>query len=180
MKLVRIMTAGLIAAGFATPVLAQSCLQPAERTGIEVRALQSQLMVAALACNKTSDYNAFVTRYQRDLGEAYKAVTSHFKRVHGAVQGQKQLDIFITQLANAQSQDGIDQGSTFCQNVTPLFQQSLAQNTNMAQLATISMQSNLVVPYDLDTCSGVTATPVREASAARRATPPARPRPARR
>jgi hypothetical protein len=171
MKLVRIMTAGLIAAGFATPVLAQSCLQPTERTGIEVRALQSQLMVAALACSKTNEYNAFVTRYQRDLGEAYKSVTNHFKRVHGNVQGQKQLDIFITQLANAQSQDGIDQGSTFCQNVTPLFQQSLAQNTNMAQLASISMQSNVVVPYDLDTCTGATAPPVRETPAARRAAP---------
>jgi len=170
MKFVRIMTAGLAAAVFATPVLAQSCLQPTERTAIEVRALQSQLMVAALACNKTNDYNAFVTRYQRDLGEAYKAVTSHFKRVHGNVQGQKQLDIFITQLANAQSQDGIDQGSTFCQNVTPLFQQSLAQNTNMAQLASISMQSNVVVPYELDTCTGASAAPVREAPARRAAT----------
>ncbi|MBO1079150.1 hypothetical protein [Roseomonas haemaphysalidis] len=170
------MTAGLIAAGFATPVLAQSCLQPAERTGIEVRALQSQLMVAALACNKTNDYNTFVTRYQRDLGEAYKAVTNHFKRVHGAVQGQKQLDIFITQLANAQSQDGIDQGSTFCQNVTPLFQQSLAQNTSMAQLASISMQSNVVVPYELDTCTGATAAPVRETPAATRRAAPSRAR----
>jgi hypothetical protein len=162
MKFVRILVAGLTAAVVATPVLADSCLQPAERTAMEVRALQSQLMVAALACNKTDQYNAFVTRYQRDLGDAYKSVTSHFKRVHGNVQGQKQLDIYITQLANAQSQDGIDQGSTFCQNVAPLFQQAMVQQGSMATLASLTTQSNVVVPYSLDTCGGTTtaAAPV--------------------
>ena len=170
MKFVRTLVAGLAAAAIATPVLADSCLQPAERTAMEVRALQSQLMVAALACGQTDQYNAFVTRNQRDLGDAYRTVTAHFKRVHGNVQGQRQLDGYITQLANAQSQDGIDQGSTFCQNVTPLFQQSLAQNTNMAQLASISMQSNVVVPYELDTCTGASAAPVREAPSRRAAT----------
>ena len=179
MKFVRILAAGFAAAVVATPVLADSCLQPTERTGMEVRALQSQLMVAALACNKTDQYNAFVTRYQRDLGDAYKSVTSHFKRVHGNVQGQKQLDIYITQLANAQSQDGIDQGSFFCTNVAPLFQQALAQQGGMTTLASLSTQSNVVIPYGLDTCSGATAAaapastkaaaPARRASRARTA-----------
>jgi hypothetical protein len=160
MKFVRILAAGFAAAAFVTPVLADSCLQPTERTAMEVRALQSQLMVAALSCGKTDQYNAFVTRYQRDLGDAYKAVTAHFKRVHGNVQGQKQLDNYITQLANAQSQDGIDQGSTFCPNVTPLFQQALAQS-NLTTLASLSSDSNVVIPYSLDTCNGA---PAREAT----------------
>lgn len=162
MKFVRILAAGLAAAVVATPVLAQSCLQPTERTAMEVRALQSQLMVAALSCNQTDQYNAFVTRNQRDLSDAYKSVTAHFKRVHGNVQGQRQLDNYITQLANAQSQDGIGQGSTFCQNVAPLFKQALAQ-PNLATLASLSSQSNVVIPYSLDTCTGA---PVREAAPA--------------
>ncbi|MBC9180416.1 hypothetical protein [Pseudoroseomonas ludipueritiae] len=171
MKFVRILAAGLTAVVVATPVLADTCLQPVERTAMEVRALQSQLMVAALACNKTDQYNAFVTRNQRDLGDAYKSVTSHFKRLHGNVQGQKQLDIYITQLANAQSQDGIDQGSFFCTNVAPLFQQALAQQGGLATLASLSTQSNIVIPYGLDTCSGATAAsaPAKAAAPARRA-----------
>jgi hypothetical protein len=98
-------------------------------------------------------------------------VTSHFKRVHGNVQGQKQLDIYITQLANAQSQDGIDQGSFFCTNVAPLFQQALGQQGGLATLASLSTQSNVVIPYGLDTCTGATAVsaPVKAAAPARRA-----------
>jgi hypothetical protein len=168
MKFVRILVAGLAAATIATPVLADSCLQPVERTAMEVRALQSQLMVAALACNKTDQYNAFVTRYQRDLGDAYKSVTSHFKRVHGNVQGQKQLDMYITSLANVQSQDGIDQGSTFCQNVTPLFQQAMAQPGTMTSLASLTTQSNVAIPYSLDTCTTATAAAASEKPAAAR------------
>jgi GTP cyclohydrolase III len=171
MKYIRILAAGFAAAVAATPALADSCLQPVERTAMEVRALQSQLMVAALACNKTDQYNAFVTRYQRDLGTAYNSVTSHFKRVHGSVQGQKQLDIYITQLANAQSQDGIDQGSFFCQNVSPLFQQAMADQSSLTTLASLSTQSNVVIPYGLDTCGGTSATPAVERSPGRRAAP---------
>ncbi|WP_237182107.1 hypothetical protein [Roseomonas marmotae] len=168
----------MTAAMVATPVLADSCLQPAERTAMEVRALQSQLMVAALACNKSDQYNAFVRRYQRDLGEVYKSVTAHFKRVHGNAQGQKQLDVFMTHLANAQSQDGIDQGSFFCQNVAPLFTQAMSpQQAGVATLASVSSQNNVVIPYTLDTCTTVVASapaskaaPARQASRARTVT----------
>jgi hypothetical protein len=168
MKFVRTLVAGLAAAAIATPVLADSCLQPAERTAMEVRALQSQLMVAALACGQTDQYNAFVTRNQRDLGDAYRTVTAHFKRVHGNVQGQRQLDGYITQLANAQSQDGIDQGTFFCPNVTPLFKQALAEG-GLTRLASLSYQSNVVVPYQLDTCNATTPA-VRQTTPARRTT----------
>ncbi|EHM01038.1 signal peptide protein, YSIRK family [Acetobacteraceae bacterium AT-5844] len=167
MKFIRTLAAGVAAAAIATPVLAQSCLQPAERTAMEVRALQSQLMVAAIACGQTDQYNAFVSRNQRDLAQAFRTVEAHFKRVHGNSQGQRQLDNYITQLANAQSQDGIDQGTFFCSNVTPLFKQAMAE-TGPARLASVSYQSNLVVPYALDTCDAA-ATPARQTTPARRA-----------
>ncbi|WP_159998994.1 hypothetical protein [Roseomonas sp. 18066] len=159
-----------LAAGvaLALPAAAQSCLQAAEKTAMDVRALQSQLMVAALSCDRHDQYNAFVTRYQKELGSAYRQVTGHFRRVHGA-NGQRQLDSYITTLANAQSQEGIRQGSFFCQNVAPLFQQALSQ-PGMTELAALSVAQQVTNPYEAQICP---APATRSASAPRRSTPAA-------
>jgi hypothetical protein len=169
MKLDRILLGGLVAIGIAGPALAQGCLQPAEKAALDTRALQSQLMVAALSCGQHDAYNAFVTRYQKGLGSAYKVVTAHFRRVNGA-HGQRELDNFITNMANAQSQEGIRQGSFFCRNVAPLFEQAMAQ-PDLAGLAELSVNQKVVNPYGLEAC------PIRTAQAAtpaRRANPPLR------
>ncbi|MCZ8149565.1 MAG: hypothetical protein O9325_17160, partial [Roseomonas sp.] len=55
---------GGLAALVAGPAIAQTCLQPAERTAFDVRALQSKLMVAALSCSQDAAYNAFVRKFQ--------------------------------------------------------------------------------------------------------------------
>lgn len=163
--------AGVALAAIALPAAAQTCLQSAEKTAMDVRALQSQLMVAALSCGQHDQYNAFVTRYQKDLGGAYRQVTAHFRRVHGAG-GQRQLDSYITTLANAQSQEGIRQGSLFCQNVAPLFQQAMSQGS-LADLATLSVAQKVTNPYDAQACP---APALRTASAQARSTAPAQPR----
>ncbi|ONG58985.1 hypothetical protein BKE38_00660 [Pseudoroseomonas deserti] len=159
-----------LAAGvaLALPAAAQSCLQSAEKTAMDVRALQSQLMVAALSCDRHDQYNAFVTRYQKELGTAYRSVAGHFRRVHGG-NGQRQLDIYITSLANAQSQEGIRQGSFFCQNVAPLFQQALSQ-PGMTELAALSVSQQVTNPYEAQICP---APAIRSAAAPRRSTPAA-------
>jgi hypothetical protein len=168
MTMIRTLLAGLTAAAIATPVLADGCLQPAERTAFDLRALQSQLMVAALACGQQDEYNRFVTANQSSLGGAFKQVTTHFRRVHGA-QGQKQLDNYITNLANAQSQDGIRQGTQFCRNVAPLFQQALVQRDQEA-LTALTVQYNLVNPMASPSCPPAPERTIRAATP-RRSTP---------
>jgi hypothetical protein len=141
---------GGLAAAIAGPAIAQSCLQPAERTAFEVRALQSQLMVAALACNRDNEYNAFVRKFQGDLAASYRGIQGHFRRTAGSGH-QRALDSFITTLANEQSQDGIRAGSHFCPLVAPLFQVALTQQ-NVQGLAEVAAERNVINPMAAPTC----------------------------
>ena len=59
------------------------CLQPQERSLVEVAALRSQLMVLATGCRQDDRYNAFVRKYQADLMGNEKAVGDVFKRIYG-------------------------------------------------------------------------------------------------
>jgi len=171
------LAAGLMAAAPAS-ALAQACLQPAEKTGFDVRALQSQLMVVAITCGNQDDYNRFVTSNQPDLAAAYRSLFAHFRRTGG---GQRATDAFITDLANRHSQVGIQQGSLFCQNQMPLFQQVSALRGQQA-LAQFSTERQIPNQYQPPLC-----TTARPAAAARPPQPrpqgeqaprPAQPRPA--
>lgn len=145
-----LLIAGCLAAGLTSPALAQGCIRPAERTAVDVRAVQSQLMVAAIACNRTEDYNTFVRRHQAELGAAYNTVAGVFRRAHGA-QGQRQYDAYITNLANAQSQEGIRQGSHFCRDIGPLFQAALAA-PNAGAVAALTAQHRIANPMPIAEC----------------------------
>jgi hypothetical protein len=129
-----------LAAVMLTPSVAfaqsSACVQPTEKTAFDIRALQSQLMVVALTCGQQDDYNTFVTRHQSDLATAFRGVAGHFRRTAGA-QHQRQLDQYITNLANGQSQVGISRGSFFCREQGALFQQATAARSpaELSQLA---------------------------------------------
>ncbi|HEY8612312.1 MAG TPA: hypothetical protein VIL69_13595 [Roseomonas sp.] len=171
MSPIRFLAAGLVALAAATPALAQTCVQPAEKAAFDVRALQSQLMVAALSCQQDEQYNTFVRQYNSELGGAYRGINAHYRRTAGA-RGQSSLDGYITQLANAHSQDGIRQGSNFCRNVAPLFTAALAAPKSVDALAALAVQNNLSNPHGRPECS--TATPAARTAPARserRATP---------
>ena len=103
----RTILAGLTAASIALPAMAAPCLQPAEQGGFQLHAFQTQLMVAALNCRQEDGYNSFVRRFQPDLRGAYRHVDGHFRRAGGV----RKLDEYITNMANAQSQEGIRQGT---------------------------------------------------------------------
>ena len=136
-------------------VSAQTCLQPAEKSHFDVRALQSQLMVVALSCEMQDDYNRFVTKFQPQLATAFRGVAGHFRRTAGGSH-QRQLDQYITNLANGQSQVGISQGSFFCRNQGPLFQQALAASS-VGDLAQLSVQREIPQTYTASVCSGAPA-----------------------
>lgn len=169
MPSLRFLLGGIAAAAIAGPAIAQSCVQASERTAFDVRALQSQLMVAALTCNRDEEYNAFVRKFQGELAGSYRTIQSHFRRTAGRSH-QRELDEFITQLANAHSQDGIRQGSQFCPLVTPLFQVALSQS-NAAALAEVTMERNVLNPLTATTCPERPAAPA--ASTPSRRTRPA-------
>jgi hypothetical protein len=160
---------GGLAAIAAGPAIAQSCMPAAEANAFHIRALQSQLMVTAITCQRDADYNAFVRKYQRDLQAAYNGVQGHYRRTAGG-SAQRDLDQYITTLANAQSQDGLRAGTHFCPLNTPLFQLAMAKS-DLAGLAEFAVERNLVNPVAVNACAPGAAP----ASAARAATPARRP-----
>ncbi len=172
--------AGLVAVmltpsvAFAQRAPAAACLQPVEKTAFDIRALQSQLMVVALTCGQQDDYNAFVTRHQSDLASAFRNVAGHFRRTAGA-QHQRQLDQYITNLANGQSQVGIARGSFFCREQTPLFQQAIAASSP-AQLAEISVARSIPQAITTPACPERPATTQARTNNRREHAPAAQPR----
>ena len=87
-----IITTGLLTADSAW---ADPCTDPVAQTALNTRALQTELMVAALSCGNRIHYNAFVIKYQGDLVKHGRSLQSFFQRKHGAA-GRKNLNTFIT------------------------------------------------------------------------------------
>lgn len=116
---------GIAAAVVGTPIVAQAagakCARPVERTALEMRVLQSELMVAALTCDYRADYNNFVTRFQPVLSKQGDALRTYFRRVNGAA-AVKSLDSFVTQMANSASKLSREQGRLFCQDTRTALQ----------------------------------------------------------
>ena len=120
---------GLTVAGLlvsqAANAIAPYCMHPAERSALDVEGLKSELMVTALACGTKAEYNAFVNKFKPDLNTDEKQIGYFFEHAYGR-QGRKQQDDYITRLANGQSQDGTKQGTAFCQQHVPMFNQVMA------------------------------------------------------
>lgn len=148
----------------ATGTAVASCVNAREKSAFELRALQTHLMVGALSCGMHDRYNAFVTRWQSDLAGAHRNLSGYFNRAAG---GQRALNEYITSLANAQSQEGIRLGSTFCGKVGPLFER-VATIQNSAELTVTSASVSLPLAWDVRPCDIRSAEQARPASTQRR------------
>ncbi|HJS85999.1 MAG TPA: hypothetical protein VJ779_11125 [Acetobacteraceae bacterium] len=100
--------------------VAEPCASSVDQGAFDTAALKSELMVVALTCDRRDDYNAFVQRFRPDLAREERALNSWFSRAYGR-RAQQMHDGYITNLANAESQQGIRRGSLFCQERAALF-----------------------------------------------------------
>jgi len=114
------------AAGAATGANAASCYGPAETTAVQVRMLQSELMVAALACRDSNPelgmvakYNDFIHRLGDKLIRHSKILQAHFSKQYGP-SSKRELESFVTALANDASKRSMT-SATYCQNAAELF-----------------------------------------------------------
>ncbi len=106
-------------------------ITPQERASLEMRVMQSELMVAALSCSSADRYNAFVTRYKNELVDHGKTMQGLFKRVHGG-NAFNQINSFVTRMANEASLKMI-QNTHFCDETGEMFQ-TLLQGGGAAAL----------------------------------------------
>ena len=149
---------GLLAAGLlaAPAARAQQCSSQSDQTVFDLAALKSTLMVLATGCPGTdNDYNAFVNRYKPELGANERAFSAYFKREYGR-NGQREQDAYITNLANAESDNGIHQGTDFCPRTTTLFNEVMALRDGN-DLADYAAGKDLI-PQQLGAC---VAAPVK-------------------
>lgn len=118
--------AALAALSVASPSSAQP-LNAREQAALDVRYLQTELMVAALSCGRTeyhTYYNNFVSKFGNSLKRHSNVMKAYFTREYGA-QGGKQLDTYVTRLANEASLRSMQQAS-FCQDSKALFERVAA------------------------------------------------------
>jgi hypothetical protein len=145
----------LFAALTATVLLAPSlataaCLKPVEGTALNMAGLKSQLMVTALSCDTRDRYNDFVMTFRPTLMREDTALNSYFLHHYGR-SWRSEHDDYITQLANVQSENGIKQGTLFCQQNVGLFSQVLSLKTPK-ELTDFADGQPMVQPMSYEVC----------------------------
>lgn len=113
---------------------AQNCLWPTEKAAFEIVTLKNTLMVAALSCQRTDEYNDFVLRFQPFMQSQQSVVDRYFSRIGGAA-GRAQEDGFMTQLSNDESQQGLTMGVQYCAGAAALFNEVLSVADQVALTA---------------------------------------------
>ena len=103
-----------------------TCKRSSDEKSVYVRSLQTDLMVAALTCSDSQQYNDFIKRFQAVLKTDAGHLQSYFKKRNGKA-GAEELNSFVTRLANDESERSIQVGqSDYCDNANKLFQSVLA------------------------------------------------------
>jgi hypothetical protein len=102
-----------------------TCEPVADRAAIETRIYQTDLMVAALSCGEQQRYNSFVQLYQDPLVANGKNLQDFFHRTY-AGNAKKELNAYVTRLANDSSKRSIANIRIFCEETGQQFSSVLA------------------------------------------------------
>ncbi|GEO82709.1 hypothetical protein [Pararhodospirillum oryzae] len=118
--------AGLAALGLATVVgtpgqAAANCTLSKDDAALSVRTLQSHLMVAALSCGQSAQYNQFVGNFQKDLTTQGKSLTSYFSRQYGGA-AKREMNAYVTRMANQASQRSMTDRQAYCTESRAVFE----------------------------------------------------------
>lgn len=113
---------GLLAASLfsAEVAVAEPCATHIDQGAFDTAALKSELMVVALTCNERPQYNRFVEQFRPDLTREERALNAWFRRAYGH-RATQMHDDYITNLANAESQEGVRRGNLYCSEHASLF-----------------------------------------------------------
>jgi hypothetical protein len=153
----RLVAAGLAALWLAPAfaAAAEPCARPADKSAFDVAALKSRLMITALTCNAHEKYNDFVTRYRLTLDQQDKILDAYFARAYGRA-ARKRHDDYTTLLANTLSEQGLKQGTQFCDQNLNAFAQVMALRDGAA-LPDFAAGQAIVQPISLTLCPAAPA-----------------------
>jgi len=99
-----------------------------EAAAVNARLLQTEMMVAALACDLRPQYNRAVRTFEKELVGHGNVLRKMFRRDHGA-SAQRRLDKYITRLANEASARSNYDRATYCRTAASLFGDVLASRS---------------------------------------------------
>jgi hypothetical protein len=99
---------------------AAPCTSAANVEAMNVRALQTELMVGALACGERERYNAFIQARQPELVPYARTL----QRMHG-----KRTNAFVTRVANAAARNAD------CAAISALFDEALESGNSLSAIA---------------------------------------------
>ena len=146
----RLAVCGIAVAGFVSVVSISTAQaieprNPSETAAVNARLLQTEMMVAALACNLRPQYNRAVRTFEKELVGHGKVLRKMFRRNHGA-SAQRQLDRYITRLANEASARSNYDRVTYCQTAASLFGSVLASRSGGFDQMTQKLIQEAAVP----------------------------------
>jgi hypothetical protein len=130
---------------------ANTCTNSADKTAFDTEGLKSELMVTALACKQQDKYNSFMQAYKPAVAAEEKDLGAYFKRVYGR-QYQKAYDDYISNLANVQEQEGLKEGTAFCQIFQNMFDEVMSLHSS-TELADYAHSQAIVQPVAFTTCA---------------------------
>lgn len=153
----RLFGSALVIAGMLSGhIAAAQCVRPVDTSAFEVTGLKTRLMVTALTCQSDARYNDFVGRYKSELTSEDRNLNGYFSRVHGR-NGAKFRDDYVTQLANSESQTGLRQGSLFCNQNLPIFDEVMALHGG-TELENYAGAKSVSQPIAISGCQAEPAT----------------------
>lgn len=129
---------------------ATTCTNADERAALDMRLLQTELMVAALSCGAAERYNDFAGRFQPVLVRHGQALKRFFDRAHGGA-GPTRLNSFVTDLANQAATLSARQGEAFCGGSSKLFDEVLALDGGA--LPAYAGKRVSAIKHDYDSCA---------------------------
>lgn len=124
------------------------CARASEQPALSARVLQTQLMVAALACGESGRYNDFVRKFSPELSARSRTLMALFERQYGRG-AESQLNRFVTVLANAASARSATT-SRFCTDAVVLF--DTLQQTEPALFTEVALSQPFAGTHGITTC----------------------------
>jgi hypothetical protein len=133
---------------------------------IEVRRLQTNLMVAALSCHARSDYNEFITMHRPSLQSYGKTIQAEFRRRYGH-ESSKQLNRFVTRLANEASARSNADRDGFCAEAAGLFAKARTQGITLTSMVTVPAGGTQLASAACDSTTAAAFRPAGRSAASR-------------
>jgi hypothetical protein len=103
------------------------CLRPGEEPALNSKALQSELMVSALACEEAARYNAWVRRFEAEIAANGAVLKQIFRQAYGKA-AETRLGQFVTALANEAATRSAAEKGLFCISVARVLDRLLVMS----------------------------------------------------